>query len=144
MGVERCTSWGLNTAGAKHANLETMVIPLIETVDAGRNIEAILRVPDIDGFFFGPADYSASAGYVGEWEGPKVAEELLRLKDQIRAHGLPCGIVSKDDGSARIQQGFQMIGLGVDCTMLAKTIQRSVESLGKQVDPAVWSRASSH
>ncbi len=140
MGVERVTSWGMNNMYARDANQSTLVIPLIETVDAGKNIDAILRVPDVDAFFFGPADYSASAGFVGEWEGPGVANELLNLKDRIVAAGKACGIVARnrEDGNARIQQGFRMIGLGVDCTLLAKTISQSMEDFGKPLNPEVW------
>jgi 4-hydroxy-2-oxoheptanedioate aldolase len=62
MGVERATSWGKGMAHAKTANQGTIVLPMIETVDPGKNLEAIMQVPDVDGFFFGPADFSASAG----------------------------------------------------------------------------------
>jgi 2-dehydro-3-deoxyglucarate aldolase/4-hydroxy-2-oxoheptanedioate aldolase len=140
MGVERATSWGMNTSHARNANQDSIVIPLMETVDAGRNLEQILKVPDVDGFFFGPADYSASAGFVGEWEGPGVAEELLAIKDRIRNAGLCCGIVSRgrEDGTKRIQQGFQMIGLGVDCTLLAKTVVELMDGFGRPVNSDVW------
>jgi 2-keto-3-deoxy-L-rhamnonate aldolase RhmA len=140
MGVERSTLWGMNNESASHANEDTIVIPLMETVDAGRNLEAILKVPDIDGFFFGPADYSASAGYVGAWEGPKIAEELLRIKDRIQAEGLPCGIVCRgnDDGCIRRNQGFQMIGIGVDSTLLAKTIIAMMEGVKAKLGSEVW------
>lgn len=145
MGVERSTLWGMNNGYASYANQDTIVMPLMETVDAGRNLEAILRVPDIDGFFFGPADYSASAGYVGEWEGPQVAEELLRIKDRIQAQGLPCGIVCRggSDGCLRQQQGFQIIGIGVDSTLLAKTIVGMMEGVKADLKPDIWKREPS-
>jgi 2-keto-3-deoxy-L-rhamnonate aldolase RhmA len=131
MGVERSTLWGMGIGRAREANEETLVIPLIETVDAGRNIEAIMQVPDVDGFFFGPADFSASAGFVGEWEGPGIADELLRLKQRVRARRFACGIVATDvsNGKLRIDQGFQMIGLGVDCTILMKTLVKMTDAL---------------
>jgi 2-dehydro-3-deoxyglucarate aldolase/4-hydroxy-2-oxoheptanedioate aldolase len=140
MGVERATSWGRGLAHAKTANQRTIVLPMIETVDSGKNLEAIMQVPDIDGFFFGPADFSASAGFVGEWEGPGIANELVRIKDRLRAQGFPCGIVGTDanNGKFRIGQGFQMIGLGVDCTLLIKTVTELMETLGKLPDPGAW------
>jgi 2-keto-3-deoxy-L-rhamnonate aldolase RhmA len=117
-----------------------MVFPMIETVDAGKNIEAILQVPGIDGFVFGPADYSAFAGFPGEWEVPGVAAELIRIKDQVRAKSFPCGVAITDpaNGRARVEQGFQMIGLGVDCSILIKTLAEMLTALGRSVDPAVW------
>jgi 2-keto-3-deoxy-L-rhamnonate aldolase RhmA len=131
MGAERSTSWGRRIAYAKTANQDTMVIPLIETMDAARDLEAILRVPDVDAFFFGPADFSASAGQPGEWEGEGIAEELLRIKEQIRAAGHACGIIATgiSDGKARIAQGFRMIGLGVECALLIRSITEMKDAL---------------
>ena len=142
MGVERSTLWGKAIATCNTANQDTMIIPLIETVDAGKNIEAIMRVPDVDAFIFGPADYSASAGFVGQWEGPGIAEELLRIKDKLQAQKFPCGIVATgaEDGLFRIRQGFQMIGLGVDSTLLIKMIGGMMERLGRPLQPGLWTR----
>jgi 2-keto-3-deoxy-L-rhamnonate aldolase RhmA len=141
MGVERATSWGKGIAHAKTANQRTLVLPMIETVDSGKNLDAIMRVPDVDGFFFGPADFSASAGFVGEWEGPGIAQELVQIKDRLRERGFPCGVMGIDANNAkfRIGQGFQMIGLGVDCTLLVKTIAELMGDLGTPVDAKAWS-----
>ena len=95
VGGDRATLWGLGLQSQTAiANRETMVIPLIETVAGGRNLAAILDVPGVDAIFLGPADYSASAGYLGQWEGPGVAEAILGFKDagpcprpRLRDHG---------------------------------------------------------
>ncbi|MCI0421893.1 MAG: aldolase/citrate lyase family protein, partial [Acidobacteria bacterium] len=92
VGAERSTFWGKALHRARTANQDTLVIPIIERVEAGKNIGTILSVPDVDAFFFGPADFSASAGFPGEWEGAGVAEEILRIKERIRAAGVPCGL----------------------------------------------------
>jgi 2-keto-3-deoxy-L-rhamnonate aldolase RhmA len=143
MGVERSTLWGMNNQSARYANEDTIVIPLMETVDAGRNLDTILKVPDLDGFFFGPADYSASAGYVGDWEGPNVAEELLLIRTRIQEKGLPSGIVCRNsqDGCLRSQQGFQMIGLGVDSTLFAKTLVAMMQEVNAKFSSEVWNNS---
>ena len=142
MGVESATSWGMSLASAKNANAATIIIPTIETVEAARNIDTIMQVPDVDGFFFGPSDFSASAGFLGEWEGPGITEEVLRVKERVRAKGFACGIVATDaaNGRVRIQQDFQMIGLGVDCTILAKTLAEMMGDLGRPLAPGVWTK----
>jgi len=124
MGVERSTLWGKDISSARDANQGVLVIPMIETVQAARNVEAIMQVPDIDAVFFGPADFSASAGFVGEWEGPGIADDLVRLKNKFVARGIASGIAATDEGNGklRIEQGFQMIALGVDCTIFLKTL----------------------
>src|SRR5207302_548212 len=97
VGGERSTRWGMGLLECtQRANQETMVIPLMESVAAGEAIESILNVRGVDAILFGPADYSASAGHLGEWEGPGVAERLLAIKDKIRARGVPCGIMARD------------------------------------------------
>ena len=75
VGGERATDWGLSLKEyTQTANEQTLVFPLIETIEGGEALDAILDVPGVDGIFFGPADYSSSCGHVGEWEGPGVAE----------------------------------------------------------------------
>ncbi len=140
IGGERSTLWGKALRRARTANDSTLVIPLIETVDAARNLESIMKVPDVDGFFLGPADFSASAGYPGDWEGPGVAEELIRIKDRLRERGLPCGIMAtdSDNGRLRLEQGFQMIGLGSDCRLLIRSVSEMMEGLGRKANPQVW------
>ena len=132
MGVERATVWGTRIAYARTANSKILVIPLIEHVDAGKNIDAIASVAGVDACFFGPADYSASAGFAGQWEGPGVAEELLRIKDRLRSKSIACGIVATDPANAklRISQGFKMLGLGVDCTLLVKVLAELMSNVG--------------
>jgi 2-keto-3-deoxy-L-rhamnonate aldolase RhmA len=129
VGGERATRWGMNVADyTRVANDEIMVIPLIETVAAGEAIDAILAVEGVDAIYFGPADYSSSAGYLGQWEGPGVADAIIRLKDRARARGIASGIMSTSVQNAleRRQQGFQMIGVGSDTGLL---IRSSVEAL---------------
>ena len=140
IGGERATAWGKNLAYAATGNEHTLVIPLIERVEAGRNIDEILEVSGVDAFFFGPADYSASAGYPGEWEGPGVAEEILRVQGKIMGRGFACGIMATNlaNGQKRIQQGFRMIGLAADVGLLIRGITDMLQGLGKPFDPDVW------
>src|SRR4030095_11567361 len=95
IGAERATAWGqCFLQHAQEANQHVLVVPIIETVTAGRNIKELCQVSGADIFFFGPADYSSTAGYRGQWEGPGVAAELLAIKDTLRAHGKHCGVMT--------------------------------------------------
>jgi 2-keto-3-deoxy-L-rhamnonate aldolase RhmA len=134
VGGERATRWGLGLKEmTRAADRETMVVPLLETVPAGDAIDAILDVPGVDAIFFGPADYSASAGHLGEWEGPGVAERLLALQGKILARGVPCGIMATDIPNAllRREQGFQMIGLASDTGFLVRGSLAALEAMGQ-------------
>jgi 2-dehydro-3-deoxyglucarate aldolase len=132
IGAERSTRWGMEFKARTHvANRETMVIPLVENVEAERNIDEILQVPGVDAIFFGPADFSASAGYLGEWEGPGIAKRILRLKKVIRDHGIPCGIVATGpkDSQMRKRQGFRMLGIGLDAGLLIRSSKQMIDTL---------------
>jgi 2-keto-3-deoxy-L-rhamnonate aldolase RhmA len=123
VGGERASGFGLEIpAYTAAANQETMVIPLMETVEAGERIEAILDVPGVDAVYFGPSDYSSSSGFLGQWEGPGVAERLLAIRERIAARGVPCGITGTDPANARmrIDQGFRMICVGSDTGLVIR------------------------
>ncbi len=135
VGGDRATGWGqCFAAHVAEANENVFVLPNLETVEAAKNIDALLKVPGVDVYFFGPADFSASAGYAGQWEGPGVADRLLNMKDRIRAAGKHCGIIatSADDLLLRRQQGFRMIGIGVDSGLLINGLRQTLASIGRE------------
>jgi 2-keto-3-deoxy-L-rhamnonate aldolase RhmA len=134
MGGERATGWGQCLAEhAAEANEHVLVVPIIETVQAGKNLSEMLQVAGVELFFFGPADYSATAGFPGQWEGPGVAEQLLALKDLARQAGKHCGIVatSTSDLEERRRQGFRMLGLGLDAGLLLRSLHESLAAVGE-------------
>ena len=141
IGAERATCWGqCFVEHVAEADEHVLVVPIIESVQAGQNIHALLEVPGVEMFFFGPADYSSTAGYPGQWEGPGVAEQILAAKDAIRAGGKHCGVVatSNDNLAERREQGFRMLGLGLDGGLLLRSLRQALESTGRdrQITPA--------
>src|SRR3954447_7923119 len=117
IGAERATGWGECLAEhTAEANDHVLVVPIIETVRAAAEVPRMCQVEGVDVFFFGPADFSASAGFRGQWEGPGVARQLLALKDTIRQAGKHCGVVATGTGNLaeRFEQGFRVIALGMD------------------------------
>jgi phosphoglycerate dehydrogenase-like enzyme/2-keto-3-deoxy-L-rhamnonate aldolase RhmA len=134
LGAERATAWGQAVAEhAAEANEHVFVVPIIETVRAAANVAAMCQVEGADLFWFGPADFSASAGYRGQWEGQGVADEILRLKVLLRKAGKQCGVIatSDDDVQRRITQGFRAIGLGADAGLLIRSLRVSLAAVGR-------------
>lgn len=134
LGAERATAWG--HALSEHtaeANEHVFVVPILETVRARENLGEILKVDGVDLYWFGPADYSASAGYRGQWEGPGVAEQILEMKDAIRAAGRHCGVVATSDENVqqRIAQGFGALALGMDAGLLLRSLKASLSAVGR-------------
>src|ERR1700682_2387758 len=88
IGADRATAWGqCLVEHTAEANEHVLVVPIIETVRTVANLSEMLKVDGIELFQFGPADFSSTAGYRGQWEGPGVAEQLLAMKDAIRQAG---------------------------------------------------------
>jgi len=134
VGGERAVGWGLTLPEyVATANDEVLVIPLIEHVEAARNLAEILAVPGIGAVQLGPADFSASAGYLGQWEGPGVAEQLLAVKDATAAAGLACGVLARnlDELRCRRDQGFRFLGLGSDTALLIRGIRAARAALAE-------------
>jgi 2-keto-3-deoxy-L-rhamnonate aldolase RhmA/quercetin dioxygenase-like cupin family protein len=134
IGAERATCWGqCFVEHTEEANENVLVIPIIESVKGGRNIREMLRVEGVEMFFFGPADFSSSAGFKGQWEGPGVAEQILGIKDQIVASGKHCGVIATGDANLaeRRGQGFRMLGLGLDSGLLLRSLRGTLASVGR-------------
>lgn len=135
MGGERATVWGRCMAEhVAESGQNVLVVPIIETVRAGRNIDLLCNVPGVELFQFGPADYSSTAGYAGQWEGPGVAQQLLSIKDSIRRHGKHCGVLptSNENLVQRRDQGFRFLGLGTDAALLIRTLTGALSAVGKE------------
>ena len=121
IGTERATGWGLKIAEhVADANRNVLIVPIIESVAGGQAVRELVSVDGVDMFYFGPADYSSSAGYAGQWEGPGVAEQIVAAKDVIRQAGKNCGVVATgpDNLRQRVDQGFRMIGFGMDSGLI--------------------------
>jgi 2-keto-3-deoxy-L-rhamnonate aldolase RhmA len=132
VGGERAVKWGLGFQEyLATANEETLIIPIIETREAAEEIDSILEVPGLEAIFFGPADLSASHGYLGEWEGPGIAERILEIREKAAARGIAAGVLSRSipEAALRRDQGFGMVALGADTGLLIRAMTEALETL---------------
>lgn len=134
IGGERATAWG--QCLAEHtatANDHILVVPIIETVRSVAEVPAMCQVDGVELFYFGPADFSSTAGYRGQWEGPGVAEQIIACKDVIRKAGKHCGVVATSLANLheRAEQGFRMIGLGMDAGLLIRALRGALGHVGR-------------
>jgi len=134
VGGDRATVWGqCFREHTREANDHVLCLPNIENVAAIDQMRAMCAVDGAELFFFGPADFSATAGHLGEWEGAGVADQILALKDTLRAAGKHAGIIatSVDDLHRRVEQGFRMIALGTDVGMLTGALHWMLGEVGR-------------
>jgi 4-hydroxy-2-oxoheptanedioate aldolase len=109
-GMRRADHHGWSTDGIA-------VIPMIETVEAMRNLDAILAVPGIDAIYVGPADLSASLGLKPQNnDGETLFDDaLVMIASACKRAGIVAGIHTTAPLVARrVEQGYQMITVTSD------------------------------
>lgn len=83
------------------ANEETLVVVLIEEIEAIRNLAEILAVDHIDVFFVAPSDLAQTMGHTGNHGHPEVQEAIDRALGQIVRAGRTAGTLVTDDNVGR-------------------------------------------
>jgi 4-hydroxy-2-oxoheptanedioate aldolase len=78
----------------RRANEETMVVVMLEEVEALKNLDDILKVEHIDVFFVAPGDLAQSMGVPGRMDDPKVQAAIDDAVARIRAAGRAPGVLA--------------------------------------------------
>lgn len=113
----------------KRAHEEICVLVQIESRKGMDNLEAIARVPGVDGVFIGPGDLSAAIGHLGDQGNEKVVTLIEDLIGRIGAVGNRAGILTGDEGLARryIAAGCLFTAVGSDNGLLARGAEALVK-----------------
>ena len=92
------------------ANDQTMVVVLLEEVEALHNLDEILRVDYIDVFFVAPSDLSQTMGHIGNLGHPEVQKAIDDAIEQIVSAGRVAGTLVNDDNvAAYAEKGVQFL-----------------------------------
>lgn len=100
-GLTRATGYGTIPGYAQKAREEICLLVQVETREALEDLDAICAVPGVDGVFIGPADLSASLGYLGDPGHPDVRAIIKDAVKRIRAAGKPAGFLALDQDYIR-------------------------------------------
>ena len=114
-----------------HANEDLIVMPMIETAEALKNLEAILTVPGVDAVYVGPSDLSLALGCKPRLDqtDPPVVEAQQRIVEACKRHGVVAGIHNSTAAYAltMVAIGYQFVTLASDSRFLAA---RAAEEVG--------------
>lgn len=92
---------GRRSYGSSHfyerSNEDTLVVVLIEEMQAVDNLSDILKVDHIDVFFVAPGDLSQSMGLVGQIHHPEVQDVVDSALSQIVSSGRHAGTLGFED-----------------------------------------------
>ncbi|HEY7035402.1 MAG TPA: aldolase/citrate lyase family protein [Thermomicrobiales bacterium] len=118
----------------QHANDEIICLVMIEHIDAVGRIEAIARVPGIDGFFIGPGDLAISLGLppAGGAADQRFRDACQRVLDVARSNGLVAGIApfSAEDARRRVDGGYAFCPFGNDWSFLVEGAEAALRTFG--------------
>ncbi len=120
--LSRASRWGRVEGYVHKANEEICLLVQVETVTGLDNLDAIVDVDGVDGVFIGPADLSASMGYLGQPYHPEVIEAIAKALGYIRGEGKIAGVLSTspDRVSHYVEAGANMVGVGLDAALLVR------------------------
>lgn len=109
----------------------SVIIVQIEHIKAVENIDAILSLPEIDGFIVGPYDLSASLGAPGQFEHPSVIEALAEIRKRTGDHMGGYHVVQPETVQVdrRVEEGYRFIAYSVDFLFLGEPCRRDFAAI---------------
>jgi len=143
--LARASHWNQVKNYLQEADAQICVLVQVESVKALANLEAIAAVEGVDGVFFGPADLSASMGYIGNPAAPAVQKALLDGIAVVRKAGKAAGILSADQSLARqyLEAGALFVAVGVDTSLLVRAACNLAQNFKNAADDLPSSPAPS-
>lgn len=125
--------WGVDagTEWMEWCNSEQLVIPMVEDLSAIPEIDKIMATEGIDGIFFGPADFSISAGVPLQTNHQKVLDGLKRVVEAANRYSkfviYPVGYPQWEKVEQVRELGVHAVELGHDVSILKSVWQQSIQ-----------------
>ena len=122
MAGARASRFGRLANYANEANDQICLLVQAESQLALNNLDAIAAIDGIDGIFIGPADLSASLGYVLQPTHPVVQAAIEDAIKRIVKAGKAAGILTPDEALARhyLELGATFVAVGLETNLLVR------------------------
>ncbi|MCP4072062.1 MAG: HpcH/HpaI aldolase/citrate lyase family protein [Hyphomicrobiales bacterium] len=129
-GGSRASGYGRIKDYLLKASDELCVLLQVETVEALDQLDEIAAVDGVDGIFIGPSDLSASMGYLGDTNHPKVQAQIKKTAERLAKLGMPSGILGTQEEVAQlyVEWGYKFVAVGTD----AGALRSATDSLLKR------------
>ena len=110
---------------------DTIFVPMIESVLAVENLDAICSIPGVSAVFVGPNDMTVNMGIANEYDHPDLIATLQEIIDIADRHHVAAGCwFGKREQMARtIRQGARFNVFSNDSTLLQEAIRESFDAL---------------
>jgi 4-hydroxy-2-oxoheptanedioate aldolase len=115
----------------QHANTEVLLLAMIETTEAVKNLDDILSVDGLDGIYVGPGDLSMSMGHAASLDptDKKILAAIAEIAKKTRAKGKIAGVHtdSAKTSAKRFAEGYQFCTLLNDIRVMANAVNAMVK-----------------
>lgn len=127
----RAARYGLDPESLTSAAARTVGIVQIESLAAVEDAEAMAAIDGIDVLFVGPSDLSYSMGRFRKFDDPEFRAALERVVAAAEGAGKAAGIMVPGPQAiaAAAADGFRMIAVGTDISLLVHGAQAAVAAL---------------
>ena len=111
------------------ANVEGLLIALIETVEGIEAVQHIAAVDGIDVLWVGHFDLTNSLGIPGQFQHPSYLEAVERVLAACRKHGKAAGfmVASPEEAEAKLEQGFRCLAYWGDIWLYQQALTNGLE-----------------
>jgi 4-hydroxy-2-oxoheptanedioate aldolase len=118
--VGRASGFGQLENYGPTADAQICLLVQVESKTGLDNLDAILATDGVDGVFIGPADLSASLGYLGRTMHPDMQATIFDALKRIAASGKAAGILTTDDKTieAALDAGARFVAVAMDIALL--------------------------
>jgi len=112
---------------------DTLFIPMIESVEAVDNLEAICSIPGVNALFVGPNDLTTSMGIPNEYDHPDLIAMMKRIIETAdRKHIAAGSWFGKVEQQQRtIRQGARFVVYSNDSSMMRDAMQLAFGAMRK-------------
>jgi 2-dehydro-3-deoxyglucarate aldolase len=128
VGFSRANMFGKNFDDYVDEAQQPLIIAMIETMSAVKNLDNILRVDGLDAILIGPYDLSASMGLTAKFDNPKFIETMDKIRSICGIAKVPCGVHVVEPSLEQLQQrlidGYRIIAYSIDAVFLNKASRR--------------------
>ena len=121
--VGRVSDFGQMENYGPTADDQICLLVQVENKTGLDNLDDILGVEGVDGVFIGPADLSASMGYLGQTMHPDMQNTIVSALKRISDSGKAAGILTTDDGmiQSSLDAGARFVAVAMDIALLLNT-----------------------
>src|SRR5262245_21216484 len=112
---------------------DTIFVPMIESVLAVENLDAICSIPGVSAVFVGPNDLTTNMGIPNEYDSPDLVRMLQRIIDTATRYHVAagCWFGCQDQMARTIRQGARFNVFSNDSSLLKEAMQQAFGALRK-------------